>query len=93
MCAVSRRDVELATKTLGYTPRILSLSPVTLEQVLDDIGLVARSAGEAERGVQPMAQLRARLDAVEREKLDLYQRRYTDYVRVAKALQALLSHA
>jgi hypothetical protein len=32
---------------------------------------------------------RARLEAVEREKLDLYQRRYQDYVRVAKALQAL----
>lgn len=34
---------------------------------------------------------RARLEAVEREKLDLYQRRYQDYVRVAKALQALQS--
>jgi hypothetical protein len=36
------------------------------------------------------AVLRARLDAVESEKLDLYQRRYQEYVRVAKALQALL---
>ena len=33
---------------------------------------------------------RARVDAVEREKLDLYQRHYTEYVRVAKALQALI---
>jgi hypothetical protein len=33
--------------------------------------------------------LRARLDAIEREKLDLYQRRYSEYVRIAKALQAL----
>jgi hypothetical protein len=32
---------------------------------------------------------RARLDAVEREKLELYQRKYADYVRVSKALQAL----
>jgi len=32
---------------------------------------------------------RARLDAVERDKLDLYQRRYEEYVRVAKALQKL----
>ena len=32
---------------------------------------------------------RARLDAVEREKLELYQRRYEEYVRVAKALQRL----
>lgn len=33
---------------------------------------------------------RTRLDAVEREKLERYQRRYEEYVRVAKALQALL---
>jgi len=32
---------------------------------------------------------RARVDAVEREKLERYQRRYEDYIRVAKALQAL----
>jgi hypothetical protein len=32
---------------------------------------------------------RARLDLIEREKLDVYQRRYQEYVRVAKALQAL----
>jgi hypothetical protein len=35
------------------------------------------------------ALLRARLEAIEREKLELYQRRYEEYVRVAKALQAL----
>lgn len=35
--------------------------------------------------------IRARLDAVEREKLESYQRRYEDYIRVAKALQALIS--
>ena len=34
---------------------------------------------------------RGQLDAVEREKLDLYQRRYTEYIRTAKALQALTS--
>ena len=33
---------------------------------------------------------RARLDAVEREKLELYQRRYEEYVRVGKALQGLV---
>jgi hypothetical protein len=35
--------------------------------------------------------LRARVDAIERQKLDLYQRRYAEYVRVAKALQALMN--
>lgn len=33
--------------------------------------------------------MRARLDAIEREKLETYQRRYEEYIRVAKALQAL----
>lgn len=32
---------------------------------------------------------RARIDAVEREKLERYQRRYEDYTRVSKALRAL----
>jgi hypothetical protein len=40
-------------------------------------------------GASPI--LRARLDAIEREKLDSYQRRYQEYVQVAKALQALTS--
>jgi hypothetical protein len=35
--------------------------------------------------------VRARLDAIEREKLDLYQHRYQEYVRVSKALKALES--
>jgi len=36
---------------------------------------------------------RARVDAIEREKLDRYQQRYQEYVQVAKALQALIEHA
>jgi hypothetical protein len=40
-----------------------------------------------ERGDAPLEH--ARLDAIERQKLDLYQRRYEEYIRVAKALQAL----
>jgi hypothetical protein len=45
-------------------------------------------AAEIERDLES-AGGRARLDAVEREKLDLYQRRYEEYIRVAKALQKL----
>jgi hypothetical protein len=33
--------------------------------------------------------VRARLDAIEREKLERYQRRYEEYIRIGKALQAL----
>jgi hypothetical protein len=41
----------------------------------------------AAAGASPLG--RAKLDAVEREKLELYQKRYAEYVRVSKALQAL----
>jgi len=41
-----------------------------------------------ERTVSPYG--RARLEAVEREKLESYQRRYEEYTRVSKALQALI---
>ena len=44
---------------------------------------------ERELAAGESAIARARLDAVEREKLDLYQRRYQEYVQVAKALQSL----
>lgn len=36
------------------------------------------------------AHARAKVDAVESEKLDRYQKRYEEYVRVSKALQAFL---
>jgi hypothetical protein len=43
----------------------------------------------AAQGTPQGVAARGRLDAIEREKLELYQRRYEEYVRVAKALQAL----
>jgi len=48
---------------------------------------------EAQVAISPgNALARARFEAIEREKLDLYQRRYEEYVRTAKALQALIEH-
>jgi len=64
VCAVSRRDVELATRTLGYTPGVFSLSPVTLDQVLADVDLVARNAGVADRSTELVRGLSGRLEAV-----------------------------
>lgn len=64
VCAVSRADVELATRTLGYRPDILSLSPANLDQMLDDVSHVAAMAGVTERGAQLTSSLRARIDAV-----------------------------
>jgi iron complex transport system substrate-binding protein len=64
VCAVSRRDVDLATRTLGYVPRVLSLNPASLDHVLEDIALIAAEAGVPERSAPAIAHLRQRLDAV-----------------------------
>ena len=44
----------------------------------------------ARRGCRHRLYGRARLDAVEQEKLDLYQQHYEEYTRIAKGLQALI---
>jgi iron complex transport system substrate-binding protein len=77
VCAVSRRDVDLATSTLGYTPRVLSLNPVSLDQVLEDIEGVAGATGlsdtEALRFTSPLrdrlARVRARAAKLARPKV------------------------
>ena len=51
--------------------------------------LKVAAAGEEVAKSPDSPAARARLDAVEQEKLALYQRRYEEYVKVAKALQAL----
>jgi iron complex transport system substrate-binding protein len=64
VCAVSQRDVDLATRTLGYAPRVVSLNPLSLDHVLEDIALVARVAGVPERSTPAIARLRQRLEDV-----------------------------
>lgn len=64
VCAVSRRDVELASNTLGYRPEILSLSPVTLDHILEDIEHVAQRTAVADRGAALVGELRSRLDGI-----------------------------
>jgi hypothetical protein len=47
------------------------------------------AAAHADPGAPITAATRAALDAIENEKLELYQRRYAEYVQIAKALQAI----
>lgn len=51
--------------------------------------LKAAVVEEALAGAADSRALRARSDAIEREKLEIYQRRYQEYVQVAKGLQRL----
>jgi hypothetical protein len=52
--------------------------------------LKAAAAEEELRGSPGSSVLRARVDSVEREKLERYQRRYEEYTRVSKALRNLM---
>jgi iron complex transport system substrate-binding protein len=63
VCAVSFAEVEAAArKLLGSEVAIVSLSPLRLDDVLEDILRVARAAGVAERGREIVAGLRERLE-------------------------------
>jgi iron complex transport system substrate-binding protein len=63
VCAVSFQAVQAAArKLLRSEVDIVSLSPLRLDDVLEDIRRVARAAGVAERGVEIVAELRQRLE-------------------------------
>lgn len=65
VCAVSRAEVErAAAELLGHACQVLSLSPLTLDDVLADIGRVGEAAGRAEAAAALVASLRQRLDAL-----------------------------
>ena len=75
VCAVSARDVEEAVKTfVGSRPRIISLQPNGLADVWTDIGRVAEALAISQRGGELVAQLRARMTAIERRSQSLSRR-------------------
>ena len=68
VCAVSIRDVEQAAADWldGPPPRIISLAPYTLGDVIGDIQRVGAELGEPERAMKLAATLSQRMTAVER---------------------------
>jgi len=58
-----------------------------------DYKLKAAAAEHESTAAGGSAVSRARIDSIEREKLEKYQRRYEEYIRVAKALQALIDQS
>ena len=64
VCAVAEAEVQAAACTLPGRPRVVNLEPMTLEQVFDCIGLVGAAAGCADRAVDVIGQLRARVERV-----------------------------
>lgn len=65
VCAVTSADVEAATRAaLGKDVVIVSLAPLSLDDVLGDIERVAAAAEVPTRGAELVGRLRQRLDAV-----------------------------
>ena len=65
VCAVSLKDVELAVcELVSSEPRIVSLAPMDLGDVFEDIGSVAAALGRPERAERLNAGMRSRLDAL-----------------------------
>src|SRR5918996_2884803 len=64
VCAVSYDDVRAVAERLPSRPRVVSLDPETLGEVLDDVIALGEAAGAREAAVALRAQLEGRLDDV-----------------------------
>jgi iron complex transport system substrate-binding protein len=64
VCAVADREVRAAACTLPGQPRVVSLEPTSLAEVLSCVEQVAAAAGAADRSSDVIAQLQRRVDAV-----------------------------
>lgn len=76
VCAVAYAEVNRVAASVSTRPRVVSLEPNNLWQVLDSIVEVASLAGVAERGESYVAGLRARLSAVSSLPVDRRPRVY-----------------
>ena len=66
VCAASPKDLDRAVRDwTGAEPRIVSLEPNALADVWTDIQNVAESLGAPDRGERLVAELQARMDAIE----------------------------
>jgi iron complex transport system substrate-binding protein len=79
VCAVSMRDVEEAVAGWlgGPPPKIISLAPYGLGDVLNDMGRVAMALGVGERGIELVTELNRRMAVI------AHQARATPTLRVA----------
>jgi iron complex transport system substrate-binding protein len=65
VCAVSEADVEAAVaEWLGVKPRIVSLAPYALADLFADMQRVADALGAHQRGVDLVARLKGKMDAI-----------------------------
>jgi iron complex transport system substrate-binding protein len=67
VCAVNMRDVEIAVADWigGAPPKIVSLAPFSLGDVLNDIGRVAMALGAGVHGIEFVTELSRRMSLIE----------------------------
>jgi iron complex transport system substrate-binding protein len=63
-CAIAPPQLEKALRALPSPPRVLSLSPSTLDEMLADIERIGEAVGRSLEAANLVSRLRARLDAV-----------------------------
>jgi iron complex transport system substrate-binding protein len=64
VCAVSYEDVVAVAQRIDSRPRVISLDPHTLGEVLGDVRTVAEATGRRDAGVDLIADASARIDRV-----------------------------
>jgi iron complex transport system substrate-binding protein len=64
VCAITPAQLQHALRVLPSPPRVLSLNPSTLDDVLADIERIGGAVGRAQEASVLVAQLRSRLEAV-----------------------------
>jgi iron complex transport system substrate-binding protein len=71
VCAVPTPQVKQVLKELGLKPKVLSLDPHTLDEVVESIDAVGKATGTADRAAELTTRLRARIEAVKRRAMPL----------------------
>lgn len=74
VCAVSNVQVQQCISSLSSKPQLISLQPSSLEDVLNDIQTTAATLGSGESGIQLVASLRQRINAVSQISKNLSRR-------------------
>lgn len=64
VCAVSYEDVQAVAQRIESRPRVISLDPHTLGEVLGDVRTLAEATGRRDAGVDLIADASARIDRV-----------------------------
>jgi iron complex transport system substrate-binding protein len=64
VCAVSYEDVVAVAERIDSRPRVISLDPNTLGEVLDNVRTLAAATDRQEQGAALLEELAARVDAV-----------------------------